>query len=337
MKKSIALLLTVFLIMGAFSVVTLADDFVPSVTVKDEPVIVPPESVVNPGVVAIIQTDAGTSGEYTEVKDSNIVVTALKDVVVPGASLTAEGEKLLVAYEQMANKVASGSPVERVLGIPDARIQAEGLPYDNVKMTVSSMIDISINTASADHGELTGELAHPDKHIVITFAMTRPENGAIIVCHMNMANGQWITVSKEDTVWNAEGTALTVDFDSLCPIVFLNVIEDEEETQPVDPFNPWESGDTDPEDTTEERETSDVTDSEEDVTTDETENTTDETELPTEDDTDDATETDTTESESGTEPADEEDGGAVVWIIIAVAAVVIAGGVVAFIVIKKKK
>lgn len=240
MKKFFSLFLTVALILSLGSVLILAGaDFVPSAEFNDAPIILTPSvpaedlpSDYDPAdeIKAII-TDG--EGNKTYIPESELVVISLSEayhIVDKGTyddKAIALSNELIAAYQGI-----QASLTEAVTGLED--FVAE-LGFTAPEITVKNIFELG------DGLDLSADGAKVD---IIFGNNMDVVDGGFIVAHY--VDGAWVIVDADKVVFD-ENNDIHVEFDSLCPVVFIAVEETAEETTVV--------GDVETDETTAEDET----------------------------------------------------------------------------------
>lgn len=308
MKRTIAFILSVAFVFSLGAIGFSASATVnPSVEIKEAPEVVAPsieivEEELPPEIkkeeVAAVIKDKDDQNIYID--HSTIVVVSLADAIenVKNADETETGGKdpvldhvatvskeLVKAY----NEVKAATHIsEKVAEINEV---AADLGFEEPVMAVTSMFEV--NPGTQEHQDA---LAEEGATITISFANTMGAvQGGMLVAHM--VEEVWKLVDPEKVVITPE--TITVEFDNLCPVMFISVEEKVEETTVAT-----------------ESETVEITETE----------------------TETVTETETeVESESETEKIDEPKKSNALVIVIVVVVVVAAAAVVVVVVLKKKK
>lgn len=296
MKRSIAIILSLVLVLS-FGSVTAVADFTPSAEVKDVPEFVSPEEEiddpeVNPAeVVAII---------YNGEEKTYVVDSSLSAISVAEAIAALESDEAEEAYIERCTALVNAYNGVKENGIWNSVSALDevtaSLGYIDPTVTIPYIFEIDI-TAEADKEALGDE----DAYISVSFDISDlvlEDGTTILVAHM--VDGAWEIIPVENTTIDTAEKVLSVEFDSFCPVMLLHVEgEIGEITEPTE----GETSET-------ETEPAEVESTEiETVTTDETEGETEgETGIDTDvtTDTDDASESETdVVSESETDAKDE--------------------------------
>ena len=211
MKKIALYVLTFALVITMGVVAVCADEFVPSIEVKEAPDVVASE-----GVAAVISG----SGADINVTESELTITSLSTA----KDGTDEISKTLVdAY----NDIKSVERVEdKVNGLEKV---AEELGIENATFSVANIFDVSVTA------EQKASLGAKDTFITVVFTNEiKATQDNLIVAHM--VNDKWVTVDAEKVKVTAD--TITVDFDDLCPVMFITAAEGEPVVTP-DAGNGW--------------------------------------------------------------------------------------------------
>ena len=214
MKKNVLLVLTIALVLAMGVVAVCADEFVPSIEVKEAPDVVAPADV-SEGVVAVIY-----SGDAdVEVAEGELVITSL-------SSAKEKDDEISKALVEAYNDVKGVENVEdKVDGLEKA---AKSLGFENASFSVANIFDVSVG----DKHE--GVLGEKDTYITVVFTNDiKATQGTLAVAHM--VDGKWVTVDAENVKVTEE--TITVNFDDLCPVMFINLAEGEPVTP--DAGNGW--------------------------------------------------------------------------------------------------
>ena len=222
MKKFFSLFLTVALILSLGSVLILAGaDFVPSAEFNDAPIILTPSvpaedlpSDYDPAdeIKAII-TDA--SGNKTYIPESELVVISLSEayhIVDKGIY----DDKAIELSNQLINayKGIQASLTEAVTGLEE--FVAE-LGFTAPEITVKNIFELGDGL----------DLSNGAKADIIFGNNMDVVEGGFIVAHY--VDGAWVIVDADKVVFD-DNNGIHVEFDSLCPVVFISVEETAEET-----------------------------------------------------------------------------------------------------------
>ncbi|MGN1095782.1 MAG: hypothetical protein ACI4QR_05290 [Eubacteriales bacterium] len=192
MKKIIASVLTIVLLFSlAFACV--AADFTPSVTAKPAPEIVPidPE---NPDVITYVK-DANNN--VTPVALSQIDVTAL------AGKEEASSEEIKKNLEKAYNDVNDGK-LDKIIIQMSEQVGENLVASDLFDVTVTDEILEALNSSD-------------DAYLPVRFKV--PYVPASVL-HLDTKTNTWKSVAPEDIIDNKDGT-VTVNFRSLCPVIFL--------------------------------------------------------------------------------------------------------------------
>lgn len=223
MKKFFSLFLTVALILSLGSVLILAGaDFVPSAEFNDAPIIltpsVPAEDLpadYDPAdeIKAII-TDA--QGNKTYIPESKLTVISLSEAFyildkedTYGAEAVALSQQLKTAYEGI-----QASLTEAVSGL---EAFAAALGYTAPEFAVKNIFELGDGLDLTDGSKV--DIIFGNNMDVV--------DGGFIVAHY--VDGAWVIVDADKVVFD-ESNGIHVEFDSLCPVVFIAVEETAEET-----------------------------------------------------------------------------------------------------------
>lgn len=220
MKKSIAILLTLILVLGFGALGVSADDFIPSKEKNDVPeIVVPsvgedvtlPEGVEKEDVGAVINK----GGEKTAVAIKSIVTLTLSEAKknitdnVADSALLGMSNALMDAYNAISEKNGD------VSGIKEIADAAKDLGIEKPEYAVEEIFEINL-------GESNDDLKEDGTSVTIVFENTfGAVAGKVIVAHM--VGNDWKTVAKDKVVVDKDN--ITVEFDELCPVMFISVDE----------------------------------------------------------------------------------------------------------------
>lgn len=224
MKKLFSLFLAVALILSIGSLALLAGaDYVPSVQFDDAPIIVTP-SVSEEDLpddydpadeIKGIITNA--EGEKTYIPDSKLGVISVSEAhVIQDAednydeTLVAAGRKVLEIY----NGIIDSSVAEVVPGLAPF---AASLGFVAPAFSVRNVFDLDAGVDLSAEGD--------NISIIFKNNMDVVDGGFVVACYINDA---WTIVDASKVVFDGEN--ITVEFDDLCPIVFVAVEETHEDT-----------------------------------------------------------------------------------------------------------
>ncbi len=224
MKKLFSLFLAVALILSIGSLALLAGaDYVPSVQFDDAPIIVTP-SVSEEDLpddydpadeIKGIITNA--EGEKTYIPDSKLGVISVSEAhVIQDAednydeTLVAASRKVLEIY----NGIIDSSVAEVVTGLDTF---AASLGFVAPAFSVRNVFDLDAGVDLSAEGD--------NISIIFKNNMDVVDGGFVVACYINDA---WTIVDASKVVFDGEN--ITVEFDDLCPIVFVAVEETHEDT-----------------------------------------------------------------------------------------------------------
>lgn len=210
MKKIISILLTfVFALSLAF--VCVAADATPSVTAKSAPELVSVDSS-NPDIIAKIVNGSDTTG-----------VTVGKLVVTSHADRNDASETIKANLEKAYNDLIDGK-LDSVIKKAAKKLNKD---YTEKNLIATDVFDIDL---SSDYKET---LAKDGAYISVRFKTSKVP---AVVLHLDTNTNEWLDVGAENIKDNGDGT-VTVNFSSLCPVIFLSVNED----APIEPAssNTW--------------------------------------------------------------------------------------------------
>lgn len=223
MKKTIVLLFAVALCMALTCPVFAAqDDFVPSITYKGEPEIVPvPDPNGDPaiGITYEFQQEEIVSYIY----DGCLLITPVAELETSEQIPDEAAELLKYVYEAL---------VSGEMKLPYDKVEG----YNGQDMVILELVDATwlCGTATSDHDHPT-EVAPEGIVFDITFDLGVNEYADVVV--MTYKNDEWNPIKK--VVNNGDGT-VTCTFENLCPVAF-SVPEDANQTPPQtgDSSNVW--------------------------------------------------------------------------------------------------
>lgn len=217
MKKTVALFLAIICVLSMSIVAVSADDFVSSSDRAEVPEILPavdegdlPDDMEAEDVAAVIKGDEKTyvtfediiqisiseADKYAADKDVDEAIAALSKALIEEYSAFDEGKKDLKDEKSIVDAAKS-------LGITEPQ------------MAVTDMFEVNL-------GEHTDKLNKEGASVVLKFANTsKAVQGKLIVAHM--VGEEWKAIAK-DKVKVTKDT-IEVEFDSLCPVMFINVQE----------------------------------------------------------------------------------------------------------------
>lgn len=204
MKRVISLLVITVLCIGLCCPV-LADEFVPSITAKDSPDIVPIQDEYGNAAIALLMQEDGTTVSY--VYEECLVITPVSRANEPGKIPEAARQMLLDVYGKLNDGTMN-------------------LPYEkfNANLDPSTMVIRDLFDVSWLCGEGSGFVNHPDHPallapkgvtIQLTFDLGVSKNANVYT--MTYKNGSWDPIVS--TVNNGDGTVTCV-FEDFCPVAF---------------------------------------------------------------------------------------------------------------------
>ena len=224
MKKLFSLFLAVALILSIGSLAILAGaDYVPSVEFDDAPIIVTP-SVADEDLpddydpadeIKGIVTNA--EGEKTYIPDSKLGVISVSEAHVIGDAEAEYDEALVAASRKVLeiyNGIIDSSVAEVVTGLDSF---AASLGFVAPEFSVKNVFDLDAGVDLSAEGDSIGIIFKNNMDVV--------DGGFVVACYVNDA---WTIVDASKVVFDGEN--ITVEFDDLCPIVFVAVEETHEDT-----------------------------------------------------------------------------------------------------------
>lgn len=224
MKKLFSLFLAVALILSIGSLALLAGaDYVPSVEFDDAPVIVTP-SVADEDLpddydpadeIKGIVTNA--EGEKTYIPDSKLGVISVSEAHVIGDAEAEYDEALVAASRKVLeiyNGIIDSSVAEVVTGLDSF---AASLGFVAPEFSVKNVFDLDAGVDLSAEGDSISIIFKNNMDVV--------DGGFVVACYVNDA---WTIVDASKVVFDGEN--ITVEFDDLCPIVFVAVEETHEDT-----------------------------------------------------------------------------------------------------------
>ena len=224
MKKLFSLFLAVALILSIGSLALLAGaDYVPSVEFDDAPIIVTP-SVADEDLpddydpadeIKGIVTNA--EGEKTYIPDSKLGVISVSEAHVIGDAEADYDEALIAASRKVLeiyNGIIDSSVAEVVTGLDSF---AASLGFVAPEFSVKNVFDLDAGVDLSAEGDSISIIFKNNMDVV--------DGGFVVACYVNDA---WTIVDASKVVFDGEN--ITVEFDDLCPIVFVAVEETHEDT-----------------------------------------------------------------------------------------------------------
>lgn len=224
MKKAIVLLFVLAMCMALTCPVFAAqDDFVPSITYKGEPEIVPVEDPDGKPAIGITYEEVPEKEIVSYVYDGCLIITPVAAVDTSEEIPEAAAQQLKDVYEAL---------VSGEMKLPYDKVQG----YDGQDMVILELVDASwlCGTETSDHDH-PAEVEPDGVLFEITFDLGVSEFADVVV--MTYKNDQWNPIEK--VVNNGDGT-VTCTFEHLCPVAF-SVSEDYSDTPPQtgDDSNVW--------------------------------------------------------------------------------------------------
>lgn len=224
MKKLFSLLAAVAMIISLGSLALLAGaDYVPSVEFDDAPIIVTP-SVADEDLpdgydpadeIKGIVTNA--EGEKTYIPDSKLGVISVSEAHVIGDAEAEYDEALVAASRKVLeiyNGIIDSSVAEVVTGLDSF---AASLGFVAPEFSVKNVFDLDAGVDLSAEGDSISIIFKNNMDVV--------DGGFVVACYVNDA---WTIVDASKVVFDGEN--ITVEFDDLCPIVFVAVEETHEDT-----------------------------------------------------------------------------------------------------------
>lgn len=224
MKKLFSLLVAVAMIISLGSLALLVGaDYVPSVEFDDAPIIVTP-SVADEDLpdgydpadeIKGIVTNA--EGEKTYIPDSKLGVISVSEAHVIGDAEAEYDEALVAASRKVLeiyNGIIDSSVAEVVTGLDSF---AASLGFVAPEFSVKNVFDLDAGVDLSAEGDSISIIFKNNMDVV--------DGGFVVACYVNDA---WTIVDASKVVFDGEN--ITVEFDDLCPIVFVAVEETHEDT-----------------------------------------------------------------------------------------------------------
>lgn len=205
----------------------------PSVNYKEEPEIITNETEIdNPSVpggketieysVVIVDSavSASTDGYIQDyVITTHVDVNSYSDFIVgtvsgyDAATKQVQKERMMTAYGDFSN--------------PSRNTQLSSLLTNTAKsydksFTLSDLVVTHLFDVKMHDSDLSVLRADTDYRAIIRFDIGVAEDAKMVVLHQNEATGNWIRVPDNLVTNNGDGS-LTVYFDDLCPIAFMQV------------------------------------------------------------------------------------------------------------------
>ena len=211
MKKIISSVLVIIL-MFSLALTCLAADTTPSVEAKPAPELTPidPE---NPDVIAQIKTSSDT-----------------KDVFKGALSIISLADKD-TAPEDIKNNLTktfddiNEGKLDKVIAKAAKAINKD---YTSNNLIATDLFELSLSA------EAQAELKNSNGgYISVKFKVAK---APAAVLHLNTETNEWIDVGSDNIIDNKDGT-VTVNFSSLCPVIFLSVNESAPVEEPSN--NTW--------------------------------------------------------------------------------------------------
>jgi len=204
MKKVICLLIAMMLCFSLACPALAAEGFVPSISEKDEPSIVPPAG--NKDAIGIIRDEEGNIIDY--VTADCLVITPLSKVTTSN-EIPAEAKELLLA-------------VYKALSDGTMKLPYDKLGLDPEKQVIRDLLDIT--WLCTEHPEML----EPEGIVLeLIFDLGVSASESIVV--MTYKNGEWNPIAEVTN--NGDGTVTCV-FEHLCPVAF-SVVDPSDATPPA--------------------------------------------------------------------------------------------------------
>ena len=205
MKKIISVLLV--LVFAAMPLLVSADNFVPSISYKPAPDVVPADPVTGVlGVITDAQGQPSGDGHEAEVYEDCIVITPVSDAATSTDIPDEAAAILLRVYDELLNQNTKLSDLSAELNDLVAAQLGNGKNADN--LVVKELFDVSIlcdemaNTLSADGNTLD-----------LTFKLSVEDDDHVFIMTYN--DNKWTPV--ENVTNNGDGT-VTATFERFCPV-----------------------------------------------------------------------------------------------------------------------
>lgn len=199
MKKIISSVLVIILIFS-LALTCLAADTIPSVEAKSAPELTPINAE-NPDVIAQIKTSSDT-----------------KDVIKDDLSIIAFADKETApeAIKNNLTKAFNDINEGKLDKIITKAAKAINKDYTSKNLIATDLFELSLSA------EAQAELKNSNGgYISVKFKVAK---APAAVLHLNTETNEWLNVGSENIIDNKDGT-VTVNFSSLCPVIFLSVNE----------------------------------------------------------------------------------------------------------------
>lgn len=204
MKKIISLLLIAVLCIGLVCPV-FADEFVPSITDKDAPDVVPVPDDEGKDCVGPLKDEDGNVIDY--VYEDCLVITPISEAESSTRIPEDSKDILLDVYGKLSD------------GTMDLPYEKFNDNLDPSTMVIRDLFDASWlcgeGSGFTDHPDHPAILAVPGNTLTITFDIGVPKNATVYV--MTYINGVWEPIVSSTN--NGDGTVTCV-FEDICPIAF---------------------------------------------------------------------------------------------------------------------
>ena len=204
MKRVFAVILALVMCAAlACPVFAAQEEFVPSITYKGEPELVPVKDADDKDAVGVVYNKQEENKPLSYIYDDCLIITSVANVDASEEIPEAAAEQLKEVY----NALTSGEmklPYDKVAG------------YAGQDMTILELLDVSwlCGTAASSHDHPT-EVEPEGIVFDVTFRLGVSQFTKVVV--MTYKNGEWNPI--EDVVNNGDGT-VTCTFEHLCPVVF---------------------------------------------------------------------------------------------------------------------
>ena len=220
MKKLVAIILSLICVVSVcFAIPASAEEFAPSAALADTPDVLPPDDLdaekvpddmKAEDVVAVI--NGGEDPVFVSVEDLiQISISEAKNSLNSEDKNVAALSKALVdAFTALKNHKDGVKSEKNIVKA------AEDLGIKNPEMNVTEIFEVNL-------GEAANEALNKDgTSVVLRFEnKSNAVQGKLIVAHM--VGNEWKAIAKDKVTVTKD--AIKVEFDSLCPVMFISVAE----------------------------------------------------------------------------------------------------------------
>ncbi len=205
MKKILSVMMVLVLL--AFPIAVVADNFVPSISYKPAPEIVLKDPA--NGIIGTVDGNVGNDQHDYTVYENCLVVTPISEATTSTEIPDAAEALLLRAYQELSAQNLKLSTLSEELNTLVAAKLGSGKNADN--LVVKDLFDVSVLCDNLENA-----LAPEGNTLDITFRIGVEADEEVFI--MTYKNNKWAPIEK--VVNNGDGT-VTGTFEHFCPVAFF--------------------------------------------------------------------------------------------------------------------